>query len=123
MFARLPQALPRQYSAMRSHPAMVAEDGDLDTELMVALPDVVAKSGAEGLGCVGLAEAGLGIAVRAEDGAARAVEPAMIDVLSQLLDWSRPPDQLVAFERPELRNSPGQAVGFLQARVPLHTVS
>lgn len=123
MFARLPQALPRQYSAMRSHPEMVAEDGDLDTELMRALPDVVAKSGAEGLGCVGLAEAGLGIAVRTEDGAARAVEPAVIDVLSQLLGWRRPPDQLVAFERPELRNSPGQAVGFLQARVPLHTVS
>jgi L-asparaginase II len=123
MYARLPETLPRQYAAMRCHPAIVAEDGDLDTELMRALPDVVAKSGAEGLGCVGLGDAGLGIAVRAEDGAPRTVAPALIDVLSQLLGWRRPPDSLVGFERPELRNSPGDVVGFLRARVPLHTVS
>ena len=67
---------------MRSHTEMIADDGDLDTELMRALDGAVAKGGAEGLGCVGLPAAGIGIAVRAEDGAERAVAPALIDVLS-----------------------------------------
>jgi L-asparaginase II len=123
MYARLPGLLPRQYAAMRSHPEMIAGDGDLDTELMRALDDAVAKGGAEGLGCVGLSDAGIGIAVRAEDGAERAVAPALIDVLSQLLGWERPPGALDGFARPALRNSPGDVVGFLRARVPLTRVS
>jgi L-asparaginase II len=123
MYARLPGLLPRQYAAMRSHPEMIADDGDLDTELMRALDGAVAKGGAEGLGCVGLPADGIGIAVRAEDGAERAVAPALIDVLSQLLGWERPPDALVGFAQPTLRNSPGDVVGFLRARVPLTRVS
>jgi L-asparaginase II len=123
MYARLPGLLPRQYAAMRSHPEMVAGDRDLDTELMRALEGAVAKGGAEGLGCVGLPAAGIGIAVRAEDGAERAVAPALIDVLSQLLGWERPPDALVGFAQPTLRNSPGDVVGFLRADVPLTRVS
>jgi L-asparaginase II len=123
MYARLPRLLPRQYAAMRAHPEMVAEDGDFDTELMRALGGAVAKSGAEGLGCVGLPAAGLGIAVRTEDGASRAVAPALIDVLGQLLTWKRPPDALIGFEQPSLRNSPGDIVGFLRATVPLDRVS
>jgi L-asparaginase II len=123
MYARLPGLLPRQYAAMRSHPEMIAGDGDLDTELMRALGDAVAKGGAEGLGCVGLPAAGIGIAVRAEDGAERAVAPALVDVLSQLLGWERPPDALDGFAQPALRNSPGDVVGFLRAHVPLTRVS
>jgi L-asparaginase len=123
MYARLPGLLPRQYAAMRSHPEMIAGDGDLDTELMRALDGAVAKGGAEGLGCVGLPAAGIGIAVRAEDGAERAVAPALIDVLSQLLEWEQPPDALDGFAQPALRNSPGDVVGFLRARVPLTRVS
>lgn len=68
MYARLPQLLPRQYAAMRAHPGMVAGPGDIDTELPQVLPGGVAKGGAEGLGCVALAEQGLGIALRVEDG-------------------------------------------------------
>ena len=90
-------------------------------ELMRTLPDAVAKSGAEALCCVGLP--GLGIAVRVEDGAWRAVEPAVIAVLSQLLEWRQPPDALVGFARPEIRNTPGDVVGFLHAQVPLERVS
>jgi L-asparaginase II len=123
MYARLPRLLPRQYAAMRAHPEMVAEDGDFDTELMRALGGAVAKSGAEGLGCVGLPAAGLGIAVRTEDGASRAVAPALIHVLGQLLAWKRPPEALIGFAQPSLRNSPGDIVGFLRATVPLDRVS
>jgi L-asparaginase II len=119
MYARLPQLLPRQLAAMRRHPEMVAGPGDIDTELPPALPGAVAKGGAEGLGCVALGEQGLGIALRVEDGASRAVEPALIDVLTQLVGWAEPPPRLAALRMPELRNSPGDVVGFLRADIPL----
>jgi L-asparaginase II len=122
LYARLPARLPRQLAAMRAHPQMVAEDGALDTELMRALPGCVAKSGAEGLGCVALADSGLGIAVRVEDGGSRAVAPAVMTVLSQLLGWDGPPGSLVEFDRPEIRNTPGDIVGFLSASVALNSV-
>jgi len=119
MYARLSALLPRQDAAMRAHPAMVAGPGDLDTELMRALDGCVAKGGAEGLGCVSLSEPGLGIAIRVEDGASRAVDPAVMAVLAQLLGWDRPPPALAQFASPELRNSPGDVVGFLRADIDL----
>jgi L-asparaginase II len=118
IYARLDRLVPRQAAAMRAHPEMVAGPGDIDTELPRAIDGAVSKGGAEGLGCVAL-PAGLGIAVRVEDGAWRAVEPAVIEVLSQLLGWDDPPAGLSGFRRPELRNSPGDVVGFLEADVVL----
>jgi L-asparaginase len=122
LYARLPVRLPRQLAAMTTHPQMVAANGDLDTELMRALPGCAAKSGAEGLGCVALADSGLGIAVRVEDGSSRAVAPAVMAVLSQLLGWDSPPGSLVEFVRPDIRNTPGDIVGFLRASVTLDSV-
>jgi L-asparaginase II len=119
MYARLPERVPRQRAAMRAHPAMVAEPGDFDTELMRAVEGGVAKGGAEGLGCVSLGEQRLGIALRVEDGAARAVDPALMAVLGQVLAWEAPPPALSGFSAPELRNSPGDAVGHLRAEVGL----
>jgi hypothetical protein len=40
-------------------------------------------------------------------------------VLGQMLGWSQPPPPLASFRQPELRNSPGDVVGFLRADVPL----
>jgi L-asparaginase II len=119
MYARLAALVPRQHAAMRAHPAMVAAPADLDTELMAAVDGCVAKGGAEGLGCVSLSEPALGIAVRIEDGAPRAVDPAVMAVLAQLLGWEQPPAALVPFAEPELRNSPGDVVGSLRAVVDL----
>jgi len=118
VYARLEQLVPRQAAAMRAHPVMIAGPGDLDTELPQALEGVVSKGGAEGLGCVSL-PGGLGVAVRVEDGAWRAVEPAVMEVLAQLLGWREEPAALSRFRRPPLRNSPGDVVGFLHADVPL----
>jgi L-asparaginase II len=118
IYARLDELVPRQAAAMRAHPEMVAGPGDLDTELPRAVPGAVSKGGAEGLGCVAL-PGGLGVAVRVEDGAWRAVEPAVMEVLGQLLGWDDPPPGLSPFRRPQLRNSPGDVVGFLEADVPL----
>jgi L-asparaginase II len=118
IYARLEQLVPRQAAAMRAHPVMIAGPGDLDTELPRALEGAVSKGGAEGLGCVSL-PGGLGVAVRVEDGAWRAVEPAVMEVLAQLLGWREEPAALSQFRRPPLRNSPGDVVGFLDAHVPL----
>ena len=87
MYARMPEELPRQFAAMRAHPELVRGDGDLDTELMRALPGVVAKGGAEALASVGIAGEGLGIAVRVEDGGYRAIDPVLIETLRQVLGW------------------------------------
>lgn len=69
-------------AAMRAHPFLVAGTERLDTDLMTAEPRTLVKGGAEGLTC--LAVDGLGIAVKARDGAARPRGPAVLSVLEQL---------------------------------------
>lgn len=120
MYARIAEELPRQADAMRAHPEMVAGDGRLDTELMRAVPGVVSKGGAEAIGCCGLPD-GTGVAVRVEDGNHRALEPAVMAVLTSLLGWQHPPAGLEQFDAPELRNSPGDVVGQIRADVSLET--
>ena len=69
---------------MRAHPALVAFPGAIDTELMAALP-VVAKIGAEGVIAVGC-EDGRGLAVKVADGALRALDPAAVWAVREVLD-------------------------------------
>ena len=110
MYARIPEELPRQFAAMRAHPELVRGDGDLDTELMRALPGVVAKGGAEALASVGVAGEDLGIAVRVEDGGYRAIDPVLIETLRQVLGWDVGPRGAPAVRRarhPQLRRRPG----------------
>jgi L-asparaginase II len=121
MYARLPAALPRQFAAMRAHPQLVRANGELDTELMRAVPGCVTKAGAEALQSVGLADPALGVAVRVEDGAHRAVEPAVMEVLGQLLGWDEPPPRLQPFVEPLVPNAVGDPVVRISARVALAT--
>ncbi|MDQ4081845.1 MAG: asparaginase [Actinomycetota bacterium] len=65
----------RVVSAMTAHPELVGGPTTADTALMRELPGAVAKRGAEGVLCVGLAD-GTGVAVKVEDGANRAAGPA-----------------------------------------------
>jgi L-asparaginase len=115
MYARLPAELPRQYAVMRTHPNMVAGDGELDTEVMRAIDGAAAKSGAEGAHAVALPEQALGVAIRVEDGAKRAVAPTCLAVLGRLLGWSEPPAALAELARPRLRNAHGEVVGAIEA--------
>ncbi len=122
MYARLPEELPRQFAAMRAHPELVRGDGDLDTELMRALPGVVAKGGAEALASVGVAGEGLGIAVRVEDGGYRAIDPvADRDAAAGARVGARSPDALQPFAEPVIPNFVGDRVVRLTARVGLTT--
>lgn len=117
MFARIAEALPAQSAAMRAHPELVASDGAFDTELMRAVAGCVAKSGAEGVQGVGL-PGGIGVAVRIEDGASRAVAPAMMAVLDRV-GIGPGTAQLDRFRRPEIRNARDQVVGILAPDVQI----
>ncbi len=119
MYARLPEALPRQFAAMTAHPELVRADGDLDTEAMRAVPGCVSKGGAEALSCIGLRDQGIGIAVRIDDGNPRASAPATIAILAQALGWDEPPAGLAGLAEPALPNTVGDLVVRLAADVRL----
>jgi L-asparaginase II len=63
--------------AMSAHPELISyEQGATDTDLMRLRPGWVAKGGAEGLICAASPD-GLGVALKAEDGAMRGLRPAL----------------------------------------------
>ncbi len=81
-------AAQRIIAAVRAHPFMVAGSGDFDTLIMQAVPRVFVKTGAEGVYCACIPHAGLGIALKCDDGAARAAEVAIASVLAGLDVWT-----------------------------------
>jgi L-asparaginase II len=95
----------RIIAAVRAHPFMVAGTGRFDTEVMQVIPRVFMKTGAEGVYCGCIPHAGLGIALKCDDGAGRAAEVAMASVLAGLNVWT--PDEkarLQTFRHHDLRN-------------------
>ena len=105
-FARLPRlsAGERVAGAMRSRPDLIGGPDGADLHLMQRTPGWFAKGGAEGLLCAGNDD-GLGVALKAEDGASRPLEPALAAFLGPLgIDLS---DIAVT----PVRNSRGEAVG------------
>lgn len=107
MFSRLVGAeldgAERVVQAMRAHPRLVGGPAAHDTLAMEARAGAVSKRGAEGVLCVGLPD-GLGLALKAEDGAARAAGAA----LGSLLGIPRLAAQ-------PIRNSRGEDVGEIVA--------
>ena len=73
----------RVASAMRAHPELVGGPDGPDFDLMRLAPGWFAKGGAEGLLCAG-GPGGLGIALKTEDGDARAHRPALAAFLGPL---------------------------------------
>ncbi len=87
------QAAARLTRAMATHPDLVAGEGRACTELMRAMNGrVTIKTGAEGVFVAILPERRLGIAVKIADGATRASECVIADMLVQLgvLDAAHP---------------------------------
>jgi L-asparaginase II len=95
-------------TAMREHPELIRGERAADTMLMRALPGWVAKGGAEGLMCA--TGDGIGVALKAEDGAARALRPALAAFLARLGHVL--PD---AFRVVSVENSRGERVGEIVA--------
>jgi L-asparaginase II len=81
---RLGERAARAVAAMRSAPYLVAGRGRSDTRLMEAVPGLVCKVGAEGLHCAALLDAGIGVAVRIDDGSDRAAAPSLVRTLDLL---------------------------------------
>jgi L-asparaginase II len=71
-------------------PDMVGGDGRLDTEVMRRLPnEVVLKTGAEGVYAAALPQAGLGIALKIDDGARRAAEALVLAIMAHIVPKAR----------------------------------
>jgi L-asparaginase len=82
--------MERIVRAMTHHPAMVAGDGEFDTELMRLTPgELVSKSGAEGVQCIGRLGEGMGLAIKVMDGSKRAKCAVAIHLLQQM-GWITP---------------------------------
>jgi L-asparaginase II len=95
-------------AAMRARPDLVGGPDGADFFLMRAAPGWVAKGGAEGLLCAAGPD-GIGVALKAEDGAGRGHRPALAVFLKQL-----------GFDLPDLAevpvfNSRGERVGEVVA--------
>ena len=88
--------------AMRARPELVGGRGSTDTDLMRALPGWFAKGGAEGLFCA--ADGETAWVLKAEDGASRALRPAVGLIFG-----------LDEFREVPLTNSLGERVGSISA--------
>ncbi len=114
-FARLPtlDGGPRVVAAMRGHPEMLRGPVAADALVIRELPGWAAKGGAEGLFCA-CSPDGLGIALKVEDGAFRAILPAFAAFLEGL---GIPTGGLGLVT---VENSHGEAVGELRVRPQSH---
>lgn len=87
-------ACRRAFKAMTDHAWEVAGTGRFCTRLMHALGGTVAaKTGAEGVYCAALPEYGLGLALKIDDGAARAAEILTAAVLDHVGAMDDLPDE------------------------------
>lgn len=123
----LAAAAARLRRAVARAPFMVAGSGRFDTHVMQALGErVFCKVGAEGVYCAALPGAGLGVAIKVDDGnTARACEVAMAAVIERLVplrnDGER--DLLAGLSNLGLRNWRGVEVGRLSAHVALRMLA
>jgi L-asparaginase II len=116
--ATVVKAIRRIVKAMIARPEMVGGSGRLDTSLMrAARGSLVCKIGAEATYVIGVLPCdkypeGLGIALKIQDGAARALATVVIETLAQLgvLDEAQLAE-LATYHRPVLNNYRGLHIG------------
>ncbi len=98
---------------MAREPFFVGGTGRFDTEVMEALREkAFVKIGAEGVHCAALPGRGLGVALKIDDGAGRAAEVAMAEVLARLVAMTAEEERALAPRRMvELTNWNGIRVG------------
>jgi L-asparaginase II len=110
------EAARRLREAVAAHPFLVAGTGRFDTLVMEVLgARAFVKTGAEGVYCAALPEQGLGIAIKCEDGAARAAEAVMANVLLRFVPLSdEEREKLKPQSAPRLRNWNGMDIGSIR---------
>lgn len=101
--------------AVAAHPIMIAGPGKFDTIVTEEFGETVfVKSGAEGVICGAIPEAGLGFAVKCDDGASRGAEVTVAALLSRLIGDAPFLDNL---RRRTLHNWHGTDVGSIAAAI------
>ncbi|MDR7331200.1 asparaginase [Roseateles asaccharophilus] len=107
------RAARRLRQAAAAAPFMVGGTDRFDTRVMQAFGErLFCKIGAEGVYCAALPELGLGVALKIDDGAARAAEAAMAAVAQTLLKTE---DKVLrGYSHLQLRNWRGTEVGMLR---------
>lgn len=107
------RAARRLRRAAAAAPFMVAGTDRFDTRVMEVFGErLFCKIGAEGVYCAALPELGLGVALKIDDGAARAAEAAMAAVAAALLQSGH--EVLTGYSHLTLRNWRGIDVGSLR---------
>ncbi|HEX2256893.1 MAG TPA: asparaginase [Afifellaceae bacterium] len=107
-------AARRLYEAAVAEPWFLAGSGRFCSEVVAALNGAaLVKTGAEGVFCGAVPSLGVGIALKCDDGAARAAECAMAAVLARLLPEQA--DALAAWTDRPLTNWNGISVGGVRA--------
>jgi len=106
----------RIVAAMTGSPFLVGGSDRFDTVLMDAFEGrVLCKIGAEGVHTLAVVEQGIGIALKVEDGAARAQYHAVLAVLAALRvaprEW---PEGMREFASNAVRNTRGETVGEIR---------
>jgi L-asparaginase II len=112
--------LERIAAAMAREPQWVSGEETGAAHLSRALPgELVAKHGAEGVLCVAHRGRGAALALKVQDGASRALLPALLPLLGEL-GWLSPEKLagLDAFVVPVLRGRHGQPIGQLRLTPP-----
>lgn len=102
--------------AMISRPYYVAGSERICTDIMeVTGGRLLAKSGYEGVYCVGLVDRGFGLALKIADGDTRALGPILISALEQL-GWLKAAEKekLINHWQIEVRNFHNQVVGAIK---------
>jgi L-asparaginase II len=109
------QACARLQTAMRAHPHLVAGTGRACTEVMTVAPQVLVKTGAEGVYAACLPEHGLGLVLKVADGAGRAASVALLALLDALGALEAKASATLAHQmQPKLRNHAGVVVGRIE---------
>ena len=113
-----PTPASRVLRAIVADPFLIAGTGRLCTEVIASSKGaVVAKVGADGVYCAAVPAAGLGLAMKVEDGDMDAARPALLALLEILAPGAvRVAD---TFRSPGIRNTLGEEVGHLVARISL----
>lgn len=109
------------FSAMTAHPEMVAGTDRLDTDLMRTAPGrLFSKVGAEGFYAAAIPKRRMGLALKVEDGAGRAAEPALLAAL-RVMDVinDREFHALSRYALPNILNTRGETVGAINTRLSL----
>jgi len=111
------EAIEELMDACLKHPEMIAGTDRLCTRLMQAAPGrFLAKTGSEGVYAIAIPEKKLGVALQIEDGAMRALGPAVCEILHQLgvLEHEALEGPLADLYPVRLKNHRGEEVAVLR---------